>query len=120
MDSNKEIALSFLRMSTSGSIDEAYGKYVSSNFHHHNPYFHDDAASLKEGMKDNKKRFPNKIYKVIQALEDGDLVAVHGLVKLSEKMQIAVVHILRFENGKIVEMWDIGQQIPNDAVNSML
>ena len=34
-------------------------------------------------------------------------------------VEIAVVHILRFEGGKIVEMWDIGQEIPADSPNAL-
>jgi predicted SnoaL-like aldol condensation-catalyzing enzyme len=32
---------------------------------------------------------------------------------------MAVVHILRFEGGKIVEMWDVGQEIPKDSPNAL-
>jgi len=33
------------------------------------------------------------------------------------KPGIAVVHIFRFENSKIVELWDVGQEIPQDSPN---
>lgn len=68
-------------------------------------------------MKENEKQFPNKVYEIKHVLGDGEYIVVHGLIKLSEDMQVAVVHILRFEKGKIIEMWDIGQQIPKDIVN---
>jgi hypothetical protein len=29
------------------------------------------------------------------------------------------VHILRFERGRIVEMWDLGQEIPEDSPNAL-
>ena len=31
----------------------------------------------------------------------------------------AVCHIFRFENNKIVEMWDVGQLIPENMLNEM-
>ncbi len=31
---------------------------------------------------------------------------------------IAVVHLFRFQAGKIVEMWDCGQQLPADSPNT--
>ncbi len=118
--SNKESALSFLRLVTGGQIDEAYEKYVSPNFSHHNPYFKGDAKSLKDGMKENEAKFSNKNLEVKHILEEGNLVAVHSHVQLvSEEMEFATVHIYRFENDKIVDMWDIAQQIPKDAVNNM-
>ena len=34
-------------------------------------------------------------------------------------LECAVVHILRFEEGKIAEMWDVGQEIPRDCPNQL-
>lgn len=117
MKSHKEIAIDFLQLVTTGKIREAYERHVSSALKHHNPYFKGDAESLQKGMEENDKMFPNKVYEVKGVLEDGDLVAVHGFVKLSEDKKIAVVHIFRFENDKIVELWDVGQEIPKDSPN---
>jgi predicted SnoaL-like aldol condensation-catalyzing enzyme len=44
---------------------------------------------------------------------DGDLVMAHSLIKFSpEDRGTAVVDILRFEDGKIVEHWDVRQPVP--------
>jgi predicted SnoaL-like aldol condensation-catalyzing enzyme len=44
---------------------------------------------------------------------DGDLVMAHSLIKFSpEDRGTAVVDILRFEHGKIVEHWDVRQSVP--------
>jgi predicted SnoaL-like aldol condensation-catalyzing enzyme len=44
---------------------------------------------------------------------DGDLVMAHSLIKFSpEDRGTAVVDILRFEDGKIVEQWDVRQPVP--------
>lgn len=43
---------------------------------------------------------------------------VHSLVKQNpEDLGRAVVHIFRFQDNKIVELWDIGQPIPEDSPN---
>ncbi len=34
-------------------------------------------------------------------------------------MDVAVVHILHFEGGKIVELWDVGQVIPKDSPDAL-
>lgn len=115
---NKEAALSFLNLIIEGKIREAYDKYVSPNFRHHNPYFNGDRESLLVAMEESHQQFPYKDYKIQRALEDGDLVAVHSRVQLKPDMQpIAVVHILRFENGLIVEEWEAGQEAPKDMPN---
>jgi predicted SnoaL-like aldol condensation-catalyzing enzyme len=117
MNQNKDIATTFLKLASAGQIQEAYEKYVSPNFKHHNPWFAGDAESLKKGMEENQKQFPNKVYEIKHIVEDGDLVAVHGYVKISQNKEIAVVHILKFEENKIVEMWDIAEEIPKNSPN---
>lgn len=43
---NKEMAISFLRLASSGNVREAYEQYVHPQFRHHNPYVPGDRASL--------------------------------------------------------------------------
>lgn len=115
---HKEIALSFLKLVTSGKIKEAYERHVAPDFCHHNPYFKGDAISLQTGMEENESRFPNKKFQVHHAVEDGELVITHSHVTLkSGELEIAAVHIFRFQNDKIVELWDVGQQIPKESLN---
>src|SRR6266498_3029672 len=108
MQSNKDIAVSFLSNAATGKLDEAY-KLVSPNFCHHNAYFPGNTESLKAGMADAHKQFPNTKIDVQRAIAEGDLVAVHSRVQHApDKPAIAVVHIFRFEGEKIVELWDVG------------
>jgi predicted SnoaL-like aldol condensation-catalyzing enzyme len=119
MKNKKEIALSFLRLASSGQVDEAYEKFIHPSFHHHNAYFAPDRESLMRGMKENAKQFPGKIFESIRALEDGDLVAVHGRVRLTPGgTWIALMHIFRFEGDQIIEEWEVGQEVPKDMVNA--
>lgn len=114
----KQAAISFLKLAASGDVSEAYGKYISPNFRHHNPYFRGDAQSLKAGMEENAAKFPNKVFEVKHVLDDGDLVAVHSRVQLDPEMpELALVHIFRFEDGRIAELWDVAQTAPDDLPN---
>ena len=49
----KQIAVTFLKMAASGQVDDAYDKFVSPSFKHHNPFFEGTGAALKAGMKEN-------------------------------------------------------------------
>ncbi len=116
--SKKEAAISFLRQVASGKVREAYDAFVAPHFRHHNAYFRSDAESLRTGMEENAAGFPNKTFEVQRALEDGDLVAVHSRLRLKPDMpEIAAVHIVRFDGDRIVEMWDVGQQVPAESPN---
>jgi len=114
----KETAISFLKLAASGNVEEAYQKYISANFRHHNPYFRGDADSLKAGMAEAGKKFPNSTLEVQHAFEEGEVVAVHSRVRHSaDTPDIAVVHIFRFEGDQIAELWDIGIEAPKDSPN---
>jgi predicted SnoaL-like aldol condensation-catalyzing enzyme len=115
---NKESAISFLRLASSGNVREAYEKYVHPQFRHHNPYFPGDRASLLAAMEDNAATFPQKEFEAVRALEDEDLVAVHGRVRLTPSSSwIALIHIFRFQDNQIIEEWEAGQEVPKDSPN---
>lgn len=114
------IATDFLTMCATGRVREAYDQYVSANFRHHNAWFPGDRESLLLGMEQSAQSEPNKSFTVKQTIESGDRVAVYSHLRREKAdMDIAVVHILRFEDGKIVEMWDVGQQVPKDSPNKL-
>jgi predicted SnoaL-like aldol condensation-catalyzing enzyme len=117
-DSNKDIAVSFLEMASSGNVSEAYAKFVGAGFKHHNPFFEGSAESLQAGMEQNARQNPNKVLEVKRAIADGEFVVVHSHVRQKpEDLGAALAHIFRFENGKIMELWDIGQPVPEKSPN---
>jgi predicted SnoaL-like aldol condensation-catalyzing enzyme len=114
----KDAAVSFLHLAASGKVREAFQKHTGSNFKHHNPFFRSDTESLLVAMEENAAQNPGKILEVKHALEEGDLVAVHSWVRMKPGDRgIAVVHIFRFEDGRIVELWDLGQPVPENSPN---
>ena len=118
--SNKKSATEFLTMAAAGDVAEAYARHVAPRFKHHNPYFAHDRQSLLDAMSASAAAEPNKSFEVMRAIEDADTVAVHSrLTRVSANAQYAVVHILKFSEGKIVEMWDIVQEVPADSPNAI-
>jgi predicted SnoaL-like aldol condensation-catalyzing enzyme len=116
--SQKDNAITFLKLAASGKLDEAYDSYIAPNFRHHNAYFAGDAESLKAGMAEAHKQFPNTTLEVQHAWEDGDLVAVHSRVSHGpDQPDISVVHMFRFEGDQVAELWDVGMEAPKDSPN---
>ncbi|MFI8687014.1 nuclear transport factor 2 family protein [Rossellomorea sp. NPDC077527] len=116
--SKKEIAVSFLETVASGDVRKAFKDYIGNGFHHHNPYFRGDGESLMLAMEDNAVKNPRKIFEVKRAIEEKDEVAVHSHVRQhQDDLGAIVVHIFRFEEDKIAELWDIGQPMPEDTIN---
>lgn len=114
----KNAAKDFLRLTSSGKAKEAFQKYASEDFIHHNPWFEGSAESLMNGMIENSKKMPTKIFEIKKAIQEGEFVAVHSKIKLSADIPvISVVHIFSFKENKIAELWDIGQQLPENSPN---
>lgn len=119
-NNNSEIATDFLTMVAAGKVRDAYARYIAESFEHHNVYFPCDRQSLLHAMEHSASAEPNKSFTVKQVIASGDRVAVFSQLKRTDSaLEYAVVHILRFDEGKIVEMWDIGQEIPKDSPNEL-
>src|SRR5258708_26724898 len=96
-NSNKDTAVSFLKMASSGNVREAYSKYVSAGFRHHNPFFEGSAEALMAGMEENALQNPNKSLNVKRVITEGDFVVIHSHVRQNPADRgAAVVHIFRF------------------------
>ncbi|ADR22248.1 polyketide cyclase [Marivirga tractuosa] len=120
MISNKEKATHFLNLIGEAKIEQAFELYVSEGFKHHNPYFKSDALSLQKAMKEDAKANPKKELKILRSLEDGDLVAIHSHVKQNPKDKgFVLVHFFKFNEDKILELWDLGQEFPDQMINEL-
>lgn len=86
---------------------------------HHDPNFAGDARSLQKAMEENHREYPNKIMDIKRTIAEGDLVVVHSRLRIhsGDKFGMALMHIFRFENGQIAELWDLGQPVEEDFPN---
>lgn len=101
-------------------IREAFERHVSEDYIQHNPDCRngrEDAIALIEKLAATPGFSPS----VKRIVAEGDLVVVHMHIAFAEMPDLAVVDIIRLENGKIVEHWDVIQEIPAQTAsgNSM-
>lgn len=118
MPTKKESAQHFLKLAAEGNSREAFKLYAGKDFKHHNVYFKGDADTLMKAIEEDAKINPDKIFEIQRAMEDGDLVAVHSRFRQNPNdTDWAVMHIFRFENDKVVELWDFAQAAPAEMIN---
>lgn len=118
MTIEKQIAQNFLKMIGEGKIKAAFKNFVAADFKHHNPFFKGDAKSLMNAMLEDSQNNPEKELIILRSLADEDLVVVHSHVKQNPiDSGFVLVHIFKFESQKIVELWDLGQEIPDEIIN---
>jgi predicted SnoaL-like aldol condensation-catalyzing enzyme len=117
---NAEIATTFLRMCARGDVRAAFERFVAPGFVHHNAWFPADRQSLLVAMEQSAAAEPNKSFEVKQVIDGGDRIAVLShLKRAGAGLEYAVVHIARIADGRIVELWDLGQEIPKDSPNAL-
>lgn len=114
----KDIAKQFLQMAGMGQVETAYEKFVHADFVHHNQYFASDRTTLQKAMADAHQESPNESINITKCITDDEQVVTYSHV-VKKDMEIAVVHIFRFEGNKIIEMWDVGQIIDPDSPNEL-
>jgi predicted SnoaL-like aldol condensation-catalyzing enzyme len=69
-------------------------------------------------MEENARQNPENVFEVKRSIAEGDYVVVHSQVRQSPDVRGAVVvHIFQFENGRIVEIWDLDQPVPESSPN---
>ncbi len=116
---NKKSAVEFLQLVIDGEIDQAYERFVDMTGKHHNMYFPAGFQSLREAMKENHKQMPDKRIIIKHVIGENDVAMVHShIITEPGTKGLAAVHIFRFANGKIVEMWDCVQIVPEDMPNT--
>ena len=115
---NKARAQDFLRFARQGNR-EAAQRLIADGARHHNPYFRAGMPALLDAIVAAAQASTDHGIAIKHVLADGDYVAVHSHVRhRSEDPGVAVVHLFRFEDGQIAELWDIGQAIPAENPNS--
>lgn len=117
LENPAETAVRFLRLAATGEVQAAYDQFVGEHFRHHCPYFPGDRESLLLAMQQSAERDPNKSFDVQRVVASADHAFVHSRLTRQDGSEISVVHIFRFENGKIVELWDVAQAVPQDTPN---
>ena len=117
--SHKIAAESFLKLAASGDVRRAFATLAGPGFRHHNVHFAGTADALATAMEDNARQHPHKTLAIRQMAEEGDRVWTLSEVHHEPGDRgAAVVHVFRFEGDRIVELWDLGQELPEGSPNT--
>ncbi|OZI66237.1 nuclear transport factor 2 family protein [Bordetella genomosp. 11] len=116
---NKAVVTAFFRMLFQDkNVDKALQTYVDKDLIQHDPYLPDGASAMADFYAPYLEQHPTASASIKRMIAEDDLVVVHYLWKESpEDAGQAVVDIFRLRDGKIVEHWDVSQDIPENPAN---
>lgn len=94
-------------------------KYLAPEYHQHNPSIPSGSAGLREMFAALFQQFPQLTVDRKRVIAEGDIVAIHAHYRTSpEDRGQSVVDIFRVgPDGKIVEHWDVVQDVPATSAN---
>ncbi|QOV37572.1 nuclear transport factor 2 family protein [Streptomyces ferrugineus] len=96
----------------------AIDRYWGPEYHQHNPAIADGVAGVKAGLGGYFEAFPQLTVTPKRVIAQGDLVAVHShYVNAPGERGQAIVDLFRVRGGKIVEHWDVIQDVPASSAN---
>lgn len=94
-------------------------KFFGAHYIQHNPHLADGAEGIKAFIDLRKEKFPRSTHEIKRIFAEGDYVICHILyVPVPGTPGTAVVDIYRLEDGKLVEHWDVVQELPAHPANN--
>lgn len=119
LEANKKNVVEFYEKAINQKDFEAASKYLGSRYTQHNPTAPDGPEGLKGFLAFLKGKFPQSRSEIKRVFADGDYVILHvHAVREPGTRGRAIVDIFKLENGKIVEHWDVAQDVPEKAANN--
>ncbi|MFE7376643.1 ester cyclase [Bacillus cereus] len=118
-EKNKKMVVDFYNEVFNKHNIDIIPKYVSEDYKQHNPFVADGRKAFMDFFKEDFVKNPNSSAEVKRVVAEGDTVALHVNSRAnSQDKGVAIVDIFRIKDGKIVEHWDVIQEIPNEAANN--
>ncbi|PWE79912.1 polyketide cyclase [Bradyrhizobium sp. SUTN9-2] len=117
-EANRQTVLAFYEKGLNQKDADAALAYVGNRYVQHNPTAPDGPEGFRKFISFLREKFPNSRSEIKRSFAEGDFVILHvHSVREPGTRGRAIVDIFKLENGKIVEHWDVIQEIPENPAN---
>mgnify|MGYP001821336443 CR=1 FL=1 len=119
LEQNKRNVIAFYEMMFNDCEPaKAIATFVGDDYVRHNPHVEDGKQGFIDYFERMAAEYPGKKVIVKRAFAEGDHVILHCHQIWPEGLEYAGIDIFRLdENGKVVEHWDVLQEITGQSKN---
>jgi predicted SnoaL-like aldol condensation-catalyzing enzyme len=118
LEANKKTVLEFYDAALNHKDFDAAARFFGSRYIQHNPTAPDGIEGFKAFLGFLREKFPDSRSEIKRSFAEGDYVILHvHSVRDKGSRGRAIVDIFRLEDGKVVEHWDVVQEIPEKPAN---
>ena len=118
-NTNKGLVLDFYNLAFNAHKPaEPAQRYIGPIYIQHNPPVPNGAAPFVQHFSEFLEAHPASALDMVRVISEGDLVVVHSRFTTGpDDGGQAIINIFRIAGGKIVEHWDVIQQVPDHTAN---
>lgn len=117
LDNNKKVVVDFYQQMFGDKDITTVDRYIVADYIQHNPTVADGAEAFKEAAKEWFKGAPKTKVDIQHIAAEDDLVFIHIKNSNPDGSLKSTIDIFRLKDGKIVEHWDVHQNVPEEAAN---
>jgi predicted SnoaL-like aldol condensation-catalyzing enzyme len=114
---NRELVVTFYQQLFGDKDISAIDRYIDEGYIQHNPTVPTGRAAIKELFGKFFAGAPKTKVDIRRVAASGDLVWLHIRAPMPDGTVSAVVDIFRVQGDRIMEHWDVIQQVPAKAAN---
>lgn len=118
LEINKKIVVTFFDAAVNKKNFNIASQYLGSRYIQHDPDTADGSEALKSFIQFLREKFPNAHTEIKQVYAEGNyvIIYVHSIREPGTRGR-AIVDIFKLENNKIVEHWEVVQDVPEKSAN---
>ena len=118
---NKQVVVDYYTTAFAGNPEKAVADHFGPRYIQHNPDAQDGPEAFVAFVKWLRGEYPNVRLDIKRVIAERDLVATHAHLDLEpdnpDNPGRALADFFRLDNGKVVEHWDVIQDIPATSAN---
>lgn len=117
IEANKKVVADFYQKLFGEKDLNAIDKYIGDIYIQHNPSVADGKEAFRQAATKWLKGAAKEKIDIQHLSAEGNLVYIHTRSQRGSKT-VSIIDIFKLENEKIIEHWDVDQEVPERSSNS--